>query len=67
MDELKALELLANKCLHCGCKPKAYHQDYEGDKYIGDEYSFECECGITTNFMKKEQLLNIWNSIFTHK
>ena len=62
MNELSALELLANNCLHCGEKPKAYHQDYNGDTYVGSEYCFECSCGITTNWVKSERLLTVWNA-----
>ena len=56
------LEKLANKCLHCGEKPTCYHTDYFGDNYVGDNFMFECKCGIQTGWFDSKELLQIWNS-----
>lgn len=38
MDKIKELKILAKECLHCQGMPKAYHQNFVGDTFAGDEY-----------------------------
>jgi hypothetical protein len=59
---IEEIENKLNPCKYCGNNhPKVYHQDYCGDTYIGDEYSINCRCGISTDFHKLGQLFEIWN------
>ena len=56
MDKLEEIEKLAKECLHCNRIPKAYQN------YNGDEYMFECECGICTGWHDEKKLLQVWNA-----
>lgn len=62
MNKIKELEMLAKDCLHCQGRPKAYHQNFVGDTFVGDEYMFECGCGIETMWFEEKKLLQVWNA-----
>jgi len=58
---MEKIEKLLKPCKYCGDQPKVYHQDYNGDTYVGDEYSIDCECGVCTTRLSKEELIQLWD------
>lgn len=59
----KEIKQQLKPCLHCGRYKdiQVFHQDYNGDQYVGDEYCIECPCGISTGWYNANQIINIWN------
>ena len=50
-------------CRYCGNEhPQVFHQDYNGDTYVGDEYSIDCNCGICSGWFSAEELIKLWNT-----
>ncbi len=66
------IEKKLKPCRYCGNKNlNVFHQDYNGDIYVGDEYSIDCSCGIFTGWFNAQQLMDLWNnnpsSVCDHK
>jgi hypothetical protein len=63
----KEIEDQLKPCRYCGnVHPKVYYRDYIGDHYDGDKYMVNCDCGISTNWLIDEELIRLWNGIFTN-
>jgi len=56
------LKLKLSPCAHCGKIPEVYFQDYDGDKYVLEEFLIECSCGIgSVTFDKADKIISDWN------
>ena len=59
----KEIEKQLKPCRYCGNEnPQVFHQDYNGDTYVGDEYSIDCDCGICSGWFSAEELIKLWNT-----
>lgn len=60
---IKEIEEQLKPCSFCGNEhPQVFHQDYNGDNYISDEYSINCDCGICCYWFSAEELIKLWNN-----